>query len=451
MKPGHLFMALLGICLATRASRADTPMLGGLSNEPRTSDNRIDVPKTIDALQKLNANTFYYLIMENEHDWDDLPAFADAAARHNIAVWPYLVPWSETPPHKKGGKFSEPYRNDYVLWAMQIARLSLSHPNIEGFVIDDFYGNTLEADHFSTNYVREMTDSAKHINPKIKFYPLMYFQDPWAEFLNSYAGLIDGVVIAYPRSEAEARNALNYLNDRVHGPTVILQLPRKDGAHAGDFAMASCEVAVNDPPNAELSFYFDSTDSIQNPCDAVARVRLNGRIVWEVQTRQPDRRDGVVHLEVFRQFRPGQRVRLDFELRATRTGVPEAMPIVARFDDIRMYAMGSRDSQYATGVQWRLTAIDRFKAQIVGPSKRSGRFKLPGVLMPAGESEQFEKRYDLPPTAQNVALKFRMCGDLVQQGLAQGIVGYRIPLQSDDPNFLAIAQEYARLRELGNN
>ena len=51
----------------------------------------------------------------------------------------------------------------------------------------------------SPTYVREMTDSAKHINPRIKFYPLMYFQDPWADFLNNYAGLIDGVVIAYPR------------------------------------------------------------------------------------------------------------------------------------------------------------------------------------------------------------------------------------------------------------
>jgi hypothetical protein len=178
---------------------------------------------------------------------------------------------------------------------------------------------------------------------------------------------------------------------------------------------------------------------------------VDGRLVWEVHTRQPDKRDGVVHLETFRQFHAGQRVRLDFELHAMRTGVPEAMPIIARFDDIRMYGIGPRDNQYATGVQWRTTASDKFKAQIVGPSKRAGRFKLPAVLMPAGESEQFAKRYDLSPTPQNIAAKFRTCGDLVQQGLAQGIVGYRIPLQPDDPNLRAISEEYARLRELRNN
>src|SRR5439155_18934467 len=162
------------------------PTLGTMSGEVRDSAQRIDIDRTIDALSQLGVNTYYYLIWQNAHDWDDLPAFADAAAKHNIEVWPYVVPWSETPPKKKQGwGYSEPFRNDYIAWSTEIAKLSLDHPNITGYIIDDFYDNTIEG-RFTPPYVRQMVSSARRINPKIRFYPIMYFQTPWAEFTRRF-------------------------------------------------------------------------------------------------------------------------------------------------------------------------------------------------------------------------------------------------------------------------
>ena len=51
-------------------------------------------------------------------------------------MWVYLVPPSESPPEAV-----QPFRLDYVAWGEGIARLSLEHPNLTAWVIDDFYGN----------------------------------------------------------------------------------------------------------------------------------------------------------------------------------------------------------------------------------------------------------------------------------------------------------------------
>ena len=213
----RILTVVLASCLLCSLCAAD-PTIGTMSAlkcAARTGDINID--RTIEALTRLNVNTYYYLIWQNPRDWDDLPAFTDAAAQHNIQVWPYIVPWSETPPKKPAGfGFSEPFRNDYVAWSSEIAKLSLAHPNIPGYVIDDFYDNTEEG-HFTPNYVLKMVNAGKRINPKLKFYPLMYSQTPWIEFTSRFGMLIDGCVICYPKSEAGIRNAATYLNDRRHG------------------------------------------------------------------------------------------------------------------------------------------------------------------------------------------------------------------------------------------
>src|SRR4051812_34209180 len=132
------------------------PIIGTMSAEVRGPDKRIDIDRTIDALAQMHVNTYQYLVWQNERDWDDLPAFADAAAKHNIDVWVYIIPWSETPLKKPDSwGFSEPFRTDYIAWSSAIAKLSLKYPNIVGYVIDDFYQNTDEGN-FTPSYVRKM-------------------------------------------------------------------------------------------------------------------------------------------------------------------------------------------------------------------------------------------------------------------------------------------------------
>ena len=188
----------------------------------------------IEALKAMSANTYFYLIWHAPTDWDDLPDFAAAAEREGINVWVYLIPWSETPLVKKSWGYSEPYRTDYVRWAREIGKLSLQHKNIVGYVIDDFYTNSTQPDRFTTAYVREMVNAGKDVNPKLKFYPLVYFQQPWAEFVQRFGTLVDGVVAAYPKSRVQVGNALAYLNGDVHGASVIIDYPRSKPSRVGD-------------------------------------------------------------------------------------------------------------------------------------------------------------------------------------------------------------------------
>ena len=40
-----------------------------------------------------------------------------------------------------------------------------------------------------------MVQAGRSANPKIKFYPLMYFHSPWDEFMDRFGSIVDGVVM----------------------------------------------------------------------------------------------------------------------------------------------------------------------------------------------------------------------------------------------------------------
>ena len=135
-------------------------------------DGRVDIDAMVTRLKELGVTTYYWLIWHAPTDWDDLKLFLPKAAEAGIEVWVYLVPPSESPP-KYGSQYSEPFRLDYHRWAEEIARLSLQHPNLTAWVIDDFYANHA---FFTPAYLREMQTRSKGINPRLAFLPLMYFQ-----------------------------------------------------------------------------------------------------------------------------------------------------------------------------------------------------------------------------------------------------------------------------------
>jgi hypothetical protein len=418
------------------------PPIGTMSGEVRDRDKHIDIARTIDALVRLKVNTYYYLIWQSERDWDDLPAFADAAAKQNIDVWAYVVPWSETPLKKTAGwGFSEPFRTDYIAWASEIAKLSLAHPNIRGYVIDDFYDNTTEG-HFTPTYVKKMVAAGTRINPKIKFCPLMYFQTPWVEFVNRFANIVDGVVICYPKSEGGIRNAATYLADKRHGPSAIIQLGRHKGAERGDGGYAIADVDITDPSQAEVSFYYDVTDQLEGDSSLQsARVKIDGRTVWQSPT-EGRMRDAIINIDLSRALRRPQRVRIQFEVVTYRTGVPELLPVIVRFDDIRVYGAGRNPSQFLTDLELRGRPLGKFDVSIMPGSHETGRFNLPIILMPPGEPDSYEKRYDVKATPQGVGKRLRLCLAMVNQGVVEGVVPYRTPLFPDDPYFQAVQTEF---------
>ena len=115
----------------------------------------------VTRLKELGVTTYYWLIWHAATDWDDLKLFLPKAAEAGIEVWVYLVPPSESPP-KYGSQYSEPFRLDYHRWAEEIARLSLQHPNLTAWVIDDFYANH---EFFTPAYLREMQARSKAHQP----------------------------------------------------------------------------------------------------------------------------------------------------------------------------------------------------------------------------------------------------------------------------------------------
>jgi hypothetical protein len=443
-----LCVALAGLTLTATAQPPDAvappppppsrqPIIGDFAAEIRRPNGHIDVEANIQALKDIHANTYFYLIWHAASDWDDLPAFADAAEREGINVWVYLIPWSETPTVKKSWGFSEPYRTDYVRWAQEIAKLSLRHRNIVGYVIDDFYTNSTQPDRFTTRYVRQMVDAGREINPRLKFYPLVYFQQPWAEFMQRFGNLVDGVVAAYPKSRVQVGNALAYLNGDTHGATAIVELART-ATRAGDRGAVWADLRVDDPNDATISFYWDDSDLSNNRGYHEAYVRVDGRVVWQADTAG-DTADHVINVDLARFVgRARRNVRVELGVYEQR-GVTK-YPVTVRFDDIRL--TGFDTAEMASEKLWTRRSSGNFGVQLLPSRQAPAEVKLPMILMPAGEGEQYEKRYTETGTARNVAAKVRMCMDLLRAGRVEGVVTYCLP--KDGPMFDAVGAEFRR-------
>ncbi|HEY7119188.1 MAG TPA: hypothetical protein VH475_21545 [Tepidisphaeraceae bacterium] len=424
-----------GVAVTTRK-----PILGDFAAEIRRPNGHIDIDANIQALKALNANTYFYLIWHAASDWDDLPAFASAAQREGIDVWVYIIPWSETPLVKKSWGYSEPYRTDYVRWAQEIARLSLDHPNIVGYVIDDFYTNSTQPDRFTPAYVRRMVNAAREINPRIRFYPLLYFQQPWADFMSRFGDLVDGVVAAYPKSRVQVGNALAYLNDEPHGATAIVAYPKSRPSRVGDKGSIWADLRVTDPQNATVSFYWDDDDHTTNRGYHMAFVKVDGRIVWQADTAG-DVDDHVVEVDLARLVRGHRSVRV--EMGVYERQAVSKYPVTVRFDDIRLTGFDT-PTEMASERLWNRKPTGNFSVDLLPANKAQGRYHLPMILMPAGEREQHEKRYSESGSPRNIAEKVRMCFDLVRQGRVEGVVTYCLPKGADDPTFDAVKQEYRR-------
>jgi hypothetical protein len=178
--------------------KSGTYSLGDYSGFIRESAPRadgiqhVDTKAMIKALKKLHVSTYYYLVWYQPTDWDDLRnEFISAARKAGINVVVYLVPPSESSTDRS----SYPYTTDYVAWAKAIAELSLQYPNLTGWAIDDFNYNLKYT--YTPEYMAKMQETAKSINAKLSFMPLMYTTSLTEDFLTTRGKYIDGVIVAY--------------------------------------------------------------------------------------------------------------------------------------------------------------------------------------------------------------------------------------------------------------
>ena len=168
---------------------------------PRTADARVDVDRLVAELVELRANTYSFCIHNYATDWDDLKLILPRAREKGIRIWASLVPPSESPPRTR--HYSEPFRLDYQRWAVEFAKLSLQETNLVAWSIDDFTHNLKTP--YTPEYVRQMLDASRQINPKLAFVPCCYFPGIIKPgFVTNYCPLLDGILFPYRHESAGA-------------------------------------------------------------------------------------------------------------------------------------------------------------------------------------------------------------------------------------------------------
>jgi hypothetical protein len=187
---------------AQRAYRAEVlhGTLGTYCRAPHLPNGRVDVERLVKELVDSHANTYSFCIHTSSNDWDDFKLFLPLARKQGIKAWGSIVPPSESPPRSR--LYAEPYRLDYARWAVEFAKLSLRQPNLVAWSIDDFSHNQKV---YTPEYLKQMLDGARRINPKLAFIPCCYYKAITPKFAETYCPWLDGILFPY-RDESGGAN-----------------------------------------------------------------------------------------------------------------------------------------------------------------------------------------------------------------------------------------------------
>ncbi|MBC7328117.1 LamG domain-containing protein [bacterium] len=157
-------------------------------------DGTPDIETMISLLKDLGVNCYTYLIAYRS--LQELPALGDfcqRAMKEGIEVWAYLVPPTEAP------KDYPPFGLDYLKWAEAIAKISLEHPNLTLWMIDDFDANL---SFFTLAYTQQIYETSKRINPNLLFGVCVYHEN-LADFIHKgYLAYCDAILWGYQHNSS---------------------------------------------------------------------------------------------------------------------------------------------------------------------------------------------------------------------------------------------------------
>lgn len=164
-------------------------------------DGTPDIEAMLSTLKDLGVNCYTYLIAyRSDKELSALGDFCDRALEEGIEVWAYLIPPSEAPidrdkpaPERR----YPPYDMDYLKWASAIAKISLAHPNLTLWMIDDFDGNL---SFFTLDYTRQIYQTSKSINPKLLFGVCVYHESLKSFVEAGYLPYTDAILWGYQHS-----------------------------------------------------------------------------------------------------------------------------------------------------------------------------------------------------------------------------------------------------------
>jgi hypothetical protein len=349
-----------------------------------------------------------------------------------ISVWVYLVPPSETAATHSQFPYSEPFRLDYVRWAEEIAKLSLQHDNLVGYVIDDFWGN-VNPRWFTPESIEEMVAAGRAINPDIKFYPLMYFRQIGARFARMLGPVVDGVVAAYPDDREAVIEALRYLNDDYTlAPHGTVTFPWDHPSRAGDRGFLTQTATVTDPENASLRFRFE--DDFKGPTAGYhfMQLRVDDTVVWQEDVAGPD--EGTAEVDLSDAVADRDQVTIALGIHDVK-GVGN-FGVSAAFTELE--AEGLELKPIADEDAWTEDVRGDFVTALSPGVEGQGQFKLPLILMPSGSRGAYEKRNNEEATPERIAAKYEMCLDLVREGRIEGVVSYCLNKSPGSEDFEAV-------------
>jgi len=291
---------------ATALGDYATPLVGAA--DPN-GVKHIDTSATIAKLSAAHINTYAYLIFDSslygtgteaqttQAQWNDLPAFATAAAAAAIDVLVYLVP-----PTESSQTGYQPYGWDYKSWANAIATLAVSHPNIREIVMDDFAANTAEggstlAFAFTPTYVSQMMSAARAIASWLKFRVVMYYPNyvGAAAAMPAYRPVVDGVIFPYrATSPGGGFNTTDSSLATQQGGVVgamtkcrtgnhcaQIEFPKNTASTAGDFASINQTISVTAGSSKTLAFWQDDDYNSTTTGFHFMQALIDGTVVWQ--------------------------------------------------------------------------------------------------------------------------------------------------------------------------
>jgi len=403
--------------------------LADYNSELRRPDGRVDVDAMVKRLKELGVTTYYWLIWHAPTDWDDLQAFLPKAAEAGLEVWVYLVPPSESPP-QYGTLYGEPFRLNYGRWAEEIARLSLRHPNLTAWVIDDFYANHRL---FTPAYVRDMQARAHRTNARLAFLPLMYFDEINRRFVDDYREVIDGVVVAYPQDREEIERAWAVLNDQAAAMPGEFSFPSDTPSEAGDFVAAG-QLAKVLPADRYL-LRFRERDTFTGPTAGYhfKQLLIDGAVVWEEDAAGGAAAWRDVAVDVTSAVRGKAGVNIAFRL-FDKKGVSN-FPVRWRLSGLKAEGL-ELAADFSSPGPWQVDRRGAFEAGF-GPAtkKGEGRFHVPFIVMTAGVEYEFRLRHGDPATPDRIAQWLRMCLEARRDGKCDGVVTYCLDKQPQSLTF----------------
>jgi hypothetical protein len=429
-------MNLISILLISSALTTQLPFAGpshkhlaDYDSELRLANGRVDTDAMVKRLKELGVTTYYWLIWHAATDWDDLKLFLPKASEAGIDVWVYLVPPSESAP-KYGSLYAEPFRLDYPRWAEEIARLSLQHPNLRAWVIDDFYANHK---FFTPAYLRALRARTKAINPRLAFLPLMYFHEMRSHFVEDYRSVIDGVVVAYLRDREEIEQTWAILNDAHLPPHPELAYPWNKRSRAGDYGMASQTASV--VPVSRYVVQFLERDDFTGPTVGYhyKQLLVNGVVVWEKDVAGGTDTWNKVTVDVTRHVQGKAQVTLAFRLFDKQAvgnfGVKWKVADL-RAENLKMAADLSEPQK------WQASKRGAFDSGFGGPANNAERrFHIPFISMTAGDKQEFRMRHGDPATPERIAEQLRISLEAWRDGKCDGVVTYCLDKRPESQTF----------------